>query len=443
MSPYPRRSKSGGRKEGHNRDKQDQVIQTTNGRFVSCVSLCFPCYAQGAEIHEIFGKGKRFSERAHTSLILGLETGQQKDLLLAGTNPQFSRSGHIVFGRERTLWAVPFDLAGLKTIGEPIPVLENVLSKAVGAVTFSLSDEGSLAYMPALGKGTPTWVDRNGQESKWLTTDPGFYAFPRLSPNDRRLAVTNVKDMSLWILEVGERRKTLLTHEGMDLHARWTPDGDRIAFTSSKHGLLNIHWIRSDGSGHAERLATSPNTQYPDSWSPDGRFLVFSEISPDTASDIMLVPIEGDRKPRVLIKSKFNEAVGIVSPDGHWMAYLSDESGQMQVYVTSFPEPDAPRLISEHGGVQPVWGPDGKELFYRIGSEFMAVSIATEPSFKAGTPSLVFAGDYTGPERIYAIYDITSDGQRFVAIKPDQTSVGIHLVQNWFEELKRLVPTDN
>ena len=159
----------------------------------------------------------------------------------------------------------------------------------------------------------------------------------------------------------------------------------------------------------------------------------------------MLLPMEEDGKASPILESKFNEMMARISPNGQWLAYILNESGEYQVYVTSFPKPGSRHLISTDGGRQPVWGPNGKQLFYRIGDKIMVVDITTEPAFSAATPEVALEGGYEGPKRLSPTYDITSDGQRFVAVKINEESGPrtIHVVLNWFEELKRLVPSDN
>ena len=157
----------------------------------------------------------------------------------------------------------------------------------------------------------------------------------------------------------------------------------------------------------------------------------------------MLLALKEDGEASPILESEFDELVARISPNGQWMAYISNESGEFQVYVTSFPKPGSRHLISTDGGRQPVWAPNGKELFYRIGDQIMVVDITTDPVFSAATPEVAVQGRYEGPQRVSPSYDITSDGQRFVVVKMDEESVPIHVVLNWFEELKRLVPTDN
>ncbi|MFQ5930287.1 MAG: TolB family protein, partial [Acidobacteriota bacterium] len=194
------------------------------------------------------------------------------------------------------------------------------------------------------------------------------------------------------------------------------------------------------------RLTTSPNLQVPSSFSPDGKRLVFYELNPETASDLHVLSMEGEPTSEPLLHTQFNEGRAVISPDGRWIAYRSNETGRFEVYVRPFPKVQEGKWqISRDGGVSPVWGPKGRELFYRAGEAMMVVTIKTEPTFTAGNPEVLFtARYYTGPGRNY---DISPDGQRFLMIKEaeqtEETAVPTQLivVENWFEELKRLVPT--
>ena len=376
--------------------------------------------------------------------VFDLGTAKLEPLGLSGGNPHYAPTGHIVYGEEG-LWAAPFDLDSLELTGESVRVLEDAGAKIVGGVDFGFSAEGSLVYVPlrARSQGTVVWVDRQGQEKEWVNVGKGSYLRPRLSPNDQRLAVYDEDDQNIWILEVDQERKIRLTSEGNNTDKVWSPDGRRIAFSSNKDGPRNIYWRPSDGSGKVERLTTSANVQSPDSWSPDGEFLVLHEARAGSGYDLMLLALKEDGEASPILESEFDELVARISPNGQWMAYISNESGEFQVYVTSFPKPGSRHLISTDGGRQPVWAPNGKELFYRIGDQIMVVDITTDPVFSAATPEVAVQGRYEGPQRVSPSYDITSDGQRFVVVKMDEESVPIHVVLNWFEELKRLVPTDN
>jgi Tol biopolymer transport system component len=250
----------------------------------------------------------------------------------------------------------------------------------------------------------------------------------------------------LWILEIARGTLTRLTF-GLDNHdPMWTPDGRRIAFSSSRLGPRNLFWKPADGSGVAERLATSQHTQNPGAWASDGKAFAFEELRPDSGFDILIVELDGELQQTPFLVTEFNERHPAFSPDGRWLAYTSDETGLDEVYVRSFPGSGSKRQISTEGGVDPVWNPSGGELFYRSGDQIMAVAVETEPYLSPSRPRLLFQGSYKWTA-YYGIrnYDVAPDGERFVMIvaPPDSAKPAkLHVILNWAEELKRSVPTN-
>jgi eukaryotic-like serine/threonine-protein kinase len=291
------------------------------------------------------------------------------------------------------------------------------------------------------------WVTRKGTEQP-VTAPPRAYVFPRLSPDGRRVGVgITEQETQVWLYDLARETLTRFTFEGnVNLNAAWTPDGKRIAFQSNKEGPLNLFWQRADGSGGLERLTTSEYNNFPMSWSPDGQLLAFVEVNPTTGYDIWVLQLS-DRKAQPFLRTPFNESVPRFSPDGRWLAYVSNESGRWEVYVLAYPGPGGKWQISTEGGTEPVWNSNGQELFYRSGDKMMAVDIATRPSFTAGKPRVLFEGRYNPAPGTTPNYDVSPDGQRFLMIKPSEASEAaaptqINVVLNWFEELKRRVPTD-
>ena len=253
----------------------------------------------------------------------------------------------------------------------------------------------------------------------------------------------------IWVYDISRNTLTRLTFEGINQHPVWAPDGSRVAFRSSRDGQLNIYWKPADGSGPAERLTTSEDVQSPSSWSQDGKFLAFygrssaEANSPSTNYDIGMLPLEGERKPQPFLQTPFGEGEAVFSPGGHWLAYVSNESGRNEVYVQPYPGPGGKWQISTAGGGEPVWARNGRELFFRNGDEMMAVDVTTEPTFSAGTPRLLFEGTFITSTVFRGNYDVAPDGQRFVMLKPYEQEAGaqqINVVLNWFEELRRRVP---
>jgi Tol biopolymer transport system component len=257
--------------------------------------------------------------------------------------------------------------------------------------------------------------------------------------------VIEEQETQIWQYDLSRDTLTRLTFEGNNnLVPIWTPDGKRLAFISNKEGPENIFWQLADGSGGLERLTTSDYTHVPHSWSPDGQLLAFVEVSPTTGWDIWVLRV-GDRKTQPFLRTPFNESVPRFSPDGRWLAYISNESGRFEIYVQPYPGPGGKWQISTEGGTEPAWNPNGRELFYRSGDRMMAVDIATQPGFAAGKPRMLFEGPYEPAPITNPNYDVSPDGQRFLMLKPVEREQAvptqINVVLNWFEELKRRVPT--
>jgi Tol biopolymer transport system component len=251
---------------------------------------------------------------------------------------------------------------------------------------------------------------------------------------------------SVWIYDLEGDSFRRLTFEGNNAVPTWSPDGKWIVYGSTnEEGRRALYRQVADGSGTPQKLTEeNPWSPMSNSWSPDG-VLAFSQGGPG-GLDIWMLPMEGEGKPQVFISSTNDEAYPKFSPDGQWVAYVRQDRGQLQVYVSPYLEPEVKWLVSgDGGGGEPVWSPDGSELFYRSGDQMLVVSVQTEPTFSAGRPSALFEGSYYSSSISIGLqyYDISPDGQQFLMIK--EAGAGqdqINVVLNWFEELKRLVPTD-
>jgi Tol biopolymer transport system component/predicted Ser/Thr protein kinase len=375
--------------------------------------------------------------------------GERKSLIQGGLFPRYAPSGHLVYAQGGNLMAVPFDLQRLTVTGTGGPVAEGVMqSPTNGHAQFSFSSTGSLVYGPGDVQATQlrlVWVSRNGQEQP-LAAPANSYLNPRVSPDGRRVAIgISSQESQVWQYDLSRETLTRFTFEGtVNGYPDWTPDGKRIAFISNKEGPLNVFWQLADGSGGLERLTTSDDLQTPNSWSPDGKLLAFNEITPGSGIDIWVLRLD-DRKAELFLQKPFNVSAPRFSPDGRWMAYVSDESGRYEVYVQPYPGPGGKWQISTDGGTEPVWNPNGRELFYRSSDKMMAVDIATQPAFTVGKPRMLFAGQYQPTPVTFPNYDVSPDGQRFLMLKPIEQSQAapnqINVVLNWFEELKQKVPT--
>ena len=324
---------------------------------------------------------------------VSLDTGAVTFLLPAGSQPRYSPTGHLIYGVGGTLWAVGFDADQLAVIGSPVPVVENVNMKALGAANFSVSSNGSLVYVAAAGGGplrTLVWVDRDGRE-EGLGYPAASYTRPRVSPEGTRVAVgvSERDNTDIWIYDLSRRTRTNLTTDpAIDRRPLWTPDGQRVVFESNRDGRALFSKL-ADGTGEAERLmgaSEGATFLFPEAWSADGKTLVYWELV--ETIDIGLLSMEGERRSELLLATEFQETAPAISPDGGWIAYSSTESGEEQVYVQRFPDLGERVTVSTDGGWQPVWSPDGRELFYRGPPGMVVVPVETNPTFRAGTPEV-------------------------------------------------------
>ena len=381
--------------------------------------------------------------------LLSLKTGEQGVLVEGGTFPKYISSGHIVYAGEGGLLAVPFDLRRLVVTGSPVSVLEGMdMNPSNGDVNLSSSADGSLAYVPGVSKNRKRillWVDRKGATQTILAPPRGYMAI-RLSPDGQRLAVGILDpNPGVWIYELERGTLARLTTSVLNPYATWTPDGKRVTLRSALNNPFNLSWIPINGSGAEERLTTGKGLPIPGSWSPDGQVLAYSEQDPTTGWDIWVLKLEGDRKPRPFLQTPFNEGGAIFSPDGRWLAYQSDESGRKEIYVASFPDAGKKWQISIGGGTEPLWGRNGRELFYRDGDKMMAADVTTKPPFAAGKPKPLFKGNFVAnPFNFWPNYDVSPDSQRFLmlqATEQEKAASQINVVLNWSEELKEKFPT--
>jgi serine/threonine-protein kinase len=414
-------------------------------------------------------------EQSENVAVLDLTTRQHKTLIHGGTNAEYVEPGYLVYAVAGTLRAVRFDPIRLEVLCDSVPVVEQVLTKTRAAADFSVSRHGALVY--ALGGATVTtrslvWVDRQGHEEP-IAAPLRAYVYPRISP-DGTLVALDVRDQQqgIWIWDLARHTLTSLTDPpALDQFPVWTRDGRRIVFGSTRAGAVpNLFWQAADTTGTVGRLTTSPNVQMPTSISPDGTRLIVQELGPKTTGwDLRVLglngpsgpsgvsganpspPLSGGWSTEPLVQTTSNEVNGEISPDGHWLAYQSNESGENQIFVRPFPDVGGGHWpISPTGGTTPIWERSGKELFYRDGTNAVtSVPIQTTPTFRAGTPTRLFAGSYVvapQPDVGLRTYDVSSDGQRFLMIKGntagDQTSTpaSMVVVLNWIEELKARVP---
>jgi serine/threonine-protein kinase len=401
-------------------------------------------------------------------VVQSLRTGARTVVLEGGSDARYLRTGHLVYARGTTLFAVPFDVGRLSVTGSAVPVAEG-LSRAdrpvvdTATANYGVSDDGTLVYATRgsyADQRLLVWVDRQGREEP-LPAPPRPYVYPRISPDGARIAL-RIRDQQrdIWTWDLARETLTRLTFtSGEELYAIWTPDSRRLLFDSSgdnERQSQNVFWQAADGTGAAERLTDSRDRPRPFAISPDGNRVVL-RVGVTPPYDLGVLLLGNPRRTEPLLTTPFNETNAEVSPDGRWLAYDSNESGRSEVYVRPFPNVDGGRWqVSRDGGTRPVWARDGRDLFYlvRDGADavFMSVRVESGQTWTTGTVTRLFAGRYFADDAFGGpgqgrTYDVGADG-RFLMLRDASPSESagpttrLIVVQHWDEELKRLVPTN-
>jgi serine/threonine-protein kinase len=403
-------------------------------------------------------------------VVQSLGTGVRKTILQGGAEARYLSTGHLVYAIGDSLFAVAFDANRLAVQSGPVSVVQGVSrpvnqAGATATANYGISDGGTLVYLNGIrlaagGAGLTNlfWVNRDGREEP-IPAPPRAYVYPRISPDGTKVAL-DVRDQQLdiWIWDLVRQTLTRLTFDaGEDEFPVWSPDGKRVAFSSTRAGgstfRTNLFWVAADGTGSVDRLAQGDHQTFPGGFTPDGSRVIVHGSGAEGNDDIGLVSANakategapGDNLQPVL-QTMYGERNPVLSPDGKWLAYESDESGRAEIYVRPFPDVDTGRWqVSTGGGIQVAWARSGRELLYRNGPALMAVPVQTGTGFVAGTPKALFQGPYFGGPGGRS-YDVAPDGQRFLFLKAGPAgSVGpsprprFTIVENWSAELARLV----
>jgi eukaryotic-like serine/threonine-protein kinase len=385
--------------------------------------------------------------------VLDLSSRTQKILVPGGSHAQYVASGHLVYSAAGALWAVPFDLRRLEVRGTPVRVLPRLVTTVNGSAQFAVATDGTLVYADAPGAmvapRTLVWVDRSGKETPFgAPTRP--YLQARLSPDGTRVAVVIAdQDQDIWVWDVERATLARVTADpSNDAAPVWTSDGQRLIFASLRDGgVFNLWWQAADGTGTAERLTTSATTQAPTSVSPDGRNVVFFENTLPRQLDLWRGALPG-MEVSPLLNTSFSESNGEISPDGRWLAYQSNNSGRLEIYVRPFPNAAASQsAVSTSGGKMAAWSANELFFFEPDGALARIPFDARSARWHAGASTKLFGPLYFAGGDFYLprTYDVSRDGQKFVMIKApggDSTSApaGLIVVQHWDQELKTLVP---
>jgi Protein kinase domain/WD40-like Beta Propeller Repeat len=392
--------------------------------------------------------GSAFSFDDAWIAVLSLETGKWHTVIKGGSYARYVSSGHIVYAHSGALMAVPFDLKRMEVTGSPMPVREGVVTTALtsGGAEYDVTESGLLAYVPGNARPpvrTLVWVDRNGA-TRNVPAPEKYYSSPRLSPDGKLLALQVNENGSpdIWVYEFARNTLTRLTFgPGVSSSPLWTADGRRIVY-NTRTDSPSFRSKLADGSGAEETLfgkEFDDQGAAPLAVSPDSKTLLFSSSSAGRLA-IEALSLDGSGRIQPFLQSSFNIATAKFSPDGRWVVYSSDESGQWEIYVQPFPGPGGKWMVSSGGGQYPRWTSNGREIFYRSGDKVMAVPVETQPAFKAGTPWMWFPGEgYVG----LGNYDIAADSEHLVMLKQEDTSTSpkeLNVILNWSEELKRRAP---
>ena len=392
----------------------------------------------------------RSSSEENTGIYVGsLDSRDQKFILAGRSNAVYAPPGYLLFVRDRTLLALPFDARRLEITGDAIPVADPVsVNASIGRAIVDVSSSGVLVYQGGVlaGNSQLVWFDRTGKPATVIGT-PTFYLLPRLSPDNKRLVVQVADPRSfnsdLWIYDVARGIKTRFTFEtAIETSPVWSPDGTRIAYASNRTGRFHMFAKASSGAGPEETLVEEPDADArPLSWSPNGRYIAFlrRQVKGPTRGDVWILPLFGDRKPFPFLQSEFEEAFANFSPDGHFIAYVSNETGRNEVYITPFPGASGKWQVSSAGGMAPRWRGDGRELFYMApDNRIMSVDIGPKGDrLEVGTVRPLFQTHSL--QSIVGPYDSYSDGKRFLVVSESEQAASepITLVVNWTAALRK------
>lgn len=395
--------------------------------------------------------------------VVNVETGIRKVIHRGGSYGRYLPTGHILYFNAGTLFAMPFDLATLEVTGSTVPVVNDVEGAGFdGNAQFDISDDGLLVYLQAASREVPVhvaqWVGRDGEASV-LWDESNTYAEPRVSPDGTKVSfmVLAGRNWDIWTYDLERDVSTRLTFDdAFDGPAVWSPDSQEVIFSSNVNGANNLYRRRADGSGEVVRVTEDANTtQYVSDWSMDGRYVLLTSNG-GTGDAIKYLDLEeGEGEPEEFLPTQGpGQAEAMFSPDGRWVAYHSNESGQVEVYVRPFPPAGGKWQVSDAGGSYPQWSANGRELYYRNDDGIVVVSVETGgPSFTAGRARQLFRGAFRGGLQGVALdgiqfahYDVAPDG-RFVMFPapPSEETPNVEWLQvvaNWFTELNRRVPTD-
>lgn len=383
--------------------------------------------------------------------VVNIETGERKTVFRGASNAKYISTGHLLFSRSGVLYIVPFDADKLEVTGQPVPVVQGVYSEITTGITnYVVSDNGTLIYLPGAVEGESRKIVKISIKGETTVIDSGNHPYvePKLSPDNKKIAVVirNGEDFDIWVFDIFSKTLSKLTFGGLNRTPQWSPDGKTIAyFKRTKDGKSGVYIKPSDGSGEEREIFDGKDIRvYLNHWSRDGKFLLVDFLTKNSQSDLLVIPLTGDKTPWKFLESNRDEYESTISPNGKWVAYLTDETGSYQIFVRSFPNKDGKWQVTSDVSEEPRWSPDGKFLYYRKSSQMMAVPVSTDATFSAGVP-IVLVKNFPSQNVDSGIsYDISSDGRYFITTQPAKgiTYKNISVVLNWTEEVKDLTAAD-
>ena len=371
-----------------------------------------------------------------------LATGE-RHFIDRGTNPHYLRSGQIVYVQDGSLMVAPFDVGRLEKTGSASVALTGVRQTPVGTAQITFSQTGSMAYVPAGSGGrrdTVVWIDSSGAEQPTTVTGEVF-SMPRLAPDSRRIALAigasavQGNQGDLWIADLERGVRSRVTADGLSTFPLWEPGGRRLLLSSGKSGTFQLVMKTLDGTAPDTPMTSERGTNYPLSWSPDGRFVATVSIDTNTANDIWVLTLGDPREWRSFTNKPFREGAPTFSHDSRLIAYASDESGRSEIYVKPYPGPGEAIPVSTDGGSEPLFARGAPTLFYRRGDEVIAVDITTGPPIEVGTTRRVSARPYNHSNGYWPNYDVTPDGRRLLMIRgtAQEAPSRVNVLLNWLD----------
>jgi Tol biopolymer transport system component len=390
--------------------------------------------------HFLYVSGAFGGKETGSIRVGSLDSPQTRPVIAVNSRVVYSLPGYLLFARDGTLLAQPFDATALRTTGDPFPISDDVwFFRATGNAAFSVSENGNLVYLGAARPSRLTWRDRSGREIGVLGA-PALFARPRLSPDGLRLAVLvadpRLGTRDIWIYDSQRGLGQRFTVDPVDaVSPIWSPGGDRIAFGSGRESPIDIYVKPANVPGNEELLLHETGVQLPTDWSPDGSRILYEENAPSRSASrkLRFFSLIGKPKPTALLRTPFTETQARYAPGGEWISYVSFESSRPEVYVVPAEGQGAPLRISASGGSFPRWRRDGKELFYLASSgDIVSVPTRLIGGFHAGSPSVLFTANPPPSE-----LDVTPDGQRFLFLEEVQGDVPLTVVVNWAAEARK------